>query len=242
MKDSISHRFFHAACLVMALCFVESPAYAQVADSAEFAVGVYGTGAGPQGDFGDVIDDAMPGIDVQGRYLIPETPFSIGLEAGYLHYGNEHRNAAISETIPDVRVRVNRNNQILRAGLVLRYEQPFGKVTPHVEGMVGLNHLWTSTNVDDRYTLIPSVTSTTLRDTAFAGGVGGGLMVDIYRDDDEGYSVAVDTAIRYTSGGEATYLTKGDVTIDDQNVVHLNRHTTRTDLMDVRIGVVVRFK
>ena len=89
-------------------------------------------------------------------------------------------------------------------------------------------------------------------DVSFSYGVGGGFMFRVYQknknqgrarsneDEDKVSSVYINLGLRYRKGGEAEYLTKGSITIDD-GIVNYDVRESKTDIVMLQIGVVIAF-
>jgi len=102
----------------------------------------------PQAEFKDNLERWGYGGEGYFLYRLPESPVYVGLSAGLLVYGSESWTEEFSPTFPEILVDVRTRNYILQAHFVLRV-QPAGDFRPYVEGLFGLNHLWTETSLRD---------------------------------------------------------------------------------------------
>ena len=221
------------------------------AAAAQPTLQIAGAVAVPQGEFGDALGSVGGGISATFLYQIPRTPVAFGVEGTGLLYGYESRRVPFSLTIPDVTVDVQTTNNLGQALGVVRLQVPSGPVRPYVDGVAGVNALWTQTSVDsqgrtDRYGYYddqPIASSTNYNDAAFAYGAGAGMQVRLH----SGYGgrgrpteVLLDANVRYVRGGGATYLGRGDIERDRGRVTIYPRRS-RTDLLIPRLGVTVVF-
>ena len=207
----------------------------------------------PQSEFADNVKNNGYGLNINFDYTFSQSPFSIGLSGGFLIYGQETRREPFSLTIPDVTVEVTRSNNIVPINLYFRVVPATGAVLPYVEGLVGLNYLFTETSIKDPDEFDEDIASSkNLEDVSFSYGVGGGFMFRVYqknknqgragsnKDEDKVSSVYVNLGLRYKKGSEAEYLTKGSITIDD-GIVTYDVRESKTDIVMVQIGVVIVF-
>ena len=200
--------------------------------------------AAPQGEFRDNVD--RNGFSFSGSGLIRPglVPVKFGIELGYINYGSEDRREPFSYTIPDVTVRVERTNNIFLGHMLVRLQQDAGIVSPYLDGLVGLNYLWTATKIRDADNFEEITSSRNLDDLAFSYGIGGGVMFNVYEARSPVTDIAkiyIDLKVRYLYGGEAEYLNEGAVSIDEHSNVSYDVSKSTTDLMLYQIGVVFSF-
>lgn len=214
--------------------------------------GLHFTLAVPQGSFADNVKQVGPGLSMNGGYRFKNTPVTLGGELGFSNFGIDRRTVPWSSTIPDLRVNVDNNYNLLQAFFLTRVGSPTGHFRPYVEGLVGLNYFFTETTVSSRGGANagePIASDTNYDDTAFAYGLGGGFKIQVYnfkgRTEGNGDIPAkkayLNLSARYIRGGEARYLTKGSITISDQSEVIYNPSTSRTDMLVFAIGFVATF-
>lgn len=169
--------------------------------------------------------------------------FGIGISINYLIMGSEGRREPFSTTIPDVEVEVTTTNSIWLGHFVMRMQYPRGIFRPYLDGLVGLNSLVTSTEIDDVDDFDePIASSTNKSDIAFSYGGGAGLLFKVYEDEkeEEIKVILVDVGVRYIFGGEAEYLTEGSIRRVSGRVTY-DVHQSKTDIITGHIGFVVRF-
>ncbi len=196
----------------------------------------------PQKEFRKNVDRLGVGVTLNAGYAPEGTPVMLGLEFGFMNYGSSERREPFSTTIPDVFVRVSTTNNFILGHALLRLQPNTGVVRPYLQGMVGFNYLFTETKIENENNVGQEVASSTnLSDGAFSYGGGAGLMVLVYRPDDGSISdIYLDLGARYLFGGEAEYLKEGSVRNVNGRVVY-DSFTSATDLLELQIGVTVRF-
>ncbi len=206
-------------------------------------------GGFPTGEFGDNL--TSPGIGISGYvgYIPPRTPAVVGLDLGYLIYGHERRTERFSSTIPDVLVGVVTENNILTMNAFLRLQTPPAPLRFYVEGLVGFHYLFTSTTIEDlpRFDGEDIASHTNISDFAFTKGVGGGVLIEVWRGGEERTpqnrtlrSVSLDFRMRYQDGSSADYLKRGDIVRRD-GFAELNVTQSTTDLITAYFGVALDF-
>jgi hypothetical protein len=223
-----------------------------------FYFGLHGLVGIPTGEFGDSVSNAGFGMTGMFGYGIGVAPIMLGLDGGFMIYGTKERSEAWSETIPDVRVNVKTTNSLAFGHLLLRLQPQEGMVRPYLDGLAGFNYLSTTTSVNNEGSTDGESTiasSTNQSDVVFSYGAGGGVMIRLHKrddslprpsvDDDEEDTrgpaeVLLDLNGRYMWGDAADYLTENSIIRNGGNVSYDVKHT-RTDLIALKIGVLVRF-
>lgn len=198
----------------------------------------------PQGEFRENVPNPGIGGNLNFGFRFPETPLSVGLNLTFLIYGSERREEPFSTTIPDVYVDVTTTNNLVMAHLMFRLQPPRGGVRPYLEGLFGLNYLWTETRIEDQDDYEEVASSTNFRDATFGYGGGVGLMIRVWQQRDRrlqtdgAESVFIDAGVRYLKGGKAEYLKKGSIRRENGSVLYDVNEST-TDILTFRIGAVV---
>ncbi len=202
-----------------------------------------------QGAFKENTGNDGFGLTGEFFYSPSRSIFSIGVSAGFLIYGMESRRQPLSSEFPDFTIKVSTDNSMVLAQLVLRLQNPTGRLRPYVEGVAGLNYLYTETrieNVDDWYEDDRIAGKVDFDDTAFNYGAGGGIQWDVYtakpREGQEFHplSVALDFQAKYLIGEQARYLKEGSVHRENGKVLY-DVKESKTDLVLIQIGAAVRF-
>lgn len=245
-------RFFPGL-IVLAVTTLAAPVQAQDAAIEDVPPAVI-TGFGilggfPTGEFGDNVKN--PGVGISGYvgYMIPRTPAVVGLDLGYMIYGHERRPERFSLTIPDVLVDVVTENNIFSMNAFLRLQTNTDPLRFYVEGVVGFHYLFTSTTIEEIYQFSGDdiASSTNLDDFAFTKGVGGGVLIELWRGG-EGRApqnrtlrtVSLEFRMRYHDGSQADYLKRGDI-VRRSGTAELNITKSTTDLITAHLGVALDF-
>jgi hypothetical protein len=200
----------------------------------------------PQGEFKENVDNPGIGGNLHFAIRFPQSPLTLGLSTTFLIYGSERREEPFSTTIPDVWVDVTTTNNLVMAHLLLRLQPSRGAVQPYLDGLLGLNYLWTETRIEDQDDLEEVASSTNFQDATFGYGGGCGLMIRVWHQrrrslrGDGVQAVLIDMGVRYLKGGKAEYLKKGSIRREDGRVLYdINESTT--DILTFRLGAIVNF-
>lgn len=205
------------------------------------SVGLNFTLAFPMGEFKENVDRVGFGIAGQFLFIIPKPgqPFGIGLNAGFINYGNETRREPFSYTIPDVFVDVERSNNLVNFHLLFQIAPYKGRIRPYLEGLFGGSYLFTETSIKSQdYSEVAS--STNLEDFAWSYGGGAGIMIQITNENEQGTSIFLDIKGRYLMGTEAEYLKEGSIEIIGSQVYY-DITRSKTDLLSAHLGVIAFF-
>ena len=197
----------------------------------------------PMGEFKEEIDRLGYGLSGHFLFLAPTVnrPFGIGLNVGYLNYGQETRREPFSLTIPDVTVDVERSNNLVNFHVLFQLGFGSGSVRPFVEGLFGGSYIFTETTIRSRGAE-EVASSNNFDDFAWSYGAGGGLLI-LLSSGEEGEdfgSIFLDLKARYLFGSEAEYLKEGSVIVSGGNVTY-QVTKSKTDLLTVHAGVVAYF-
>jgi hypothetical protein len=219
------------------LIFVTESALAQTWQGGiDFMVG------SPQGEFRKNVDNAGFGVAANIGYAPQGTPIMLGLEFGFMNYGSADRREAFSTTIPDVSVKVSTTNNFVLGHAILRIQPNAGSFRPYLQGMAGVNYLFTETKIENANSTGQEIASNNnLSDAAFSYGAGAGVMILVYSPPEGGVKdIFVDLGARYVYGGEAEYLKEGSIRNVNGSVVY-DKLKSRTDLLVLQLGVTVWF-
>jgi len=211
----------------------------------------------PHGEFKQNVDHAGFGGEGHVGYHFGAVPLVLGAEIGVMSYGSNTRREPFSTTIPDVTVSVETSHNIAHGNLFLRLQPDEGVVRPYAEGVLGTNYFFTQTTIQNSDWNSGehdnSIASTTNQDDwGLMYGVGAGLMVRVFDNDDapvrdiaerETTGIAtgfVTLGFRYLYGGKAEYLTNGSIRRNNGTVTY-DVTSSRTDLLTGQLGFEVRF-
>ena len=199
----------------------------------------------PMGDFRSNVDKTGYGVSASIGFAPVSSAFMAGIETGFMRYGNERRRERFSTTIPDVMVDVETSNNIALVHGVFRLQPNQGSIRPYLEGLAGINYLYTRTEIHNRGRWDEEVASSNNKeDVAFSYGGGGGMMIRVYSSEEGSDSgieeVLIDFRARYIKGGEAEYLKPGSIRREDGQVKY-DVLKSNTDIMTIQVGVALRF-
>ena len=224
--------------VVLLLCLITS------SNSFPQAGGLNLTLGFPMGEFKEKVDRLGFGLSGHFLLLAPSVnrPFGIGLNFGYLNYGQETRREPFSLTIPDVTVDVERSNNLVNFHALFQLGFGSGSVRPFIEGLFGGSYIFTETTIRSRGSE-EVASSNTFDDFAWSYGAGGGILILLTSGDEEGSDAGalfLDLKARYLFGSEAEYLKEGSVVVSPGKVDY-KVSKSKTDLLTVHAGVVAYF-
>ncbi len=197
--------------------------------------------ADPTGAFGKAVED--PGFGLIGHLGVRATPtWTLGIGLHGMVYGSQ----STTQHLPLVDdFKLTTTNNLAGACFFTRVAPMAGAtVQPYAEGSVGFNYLWTESKLeDDQWWDDDSVArKTNFDDFASYWSAGGGLLVRLAQGDAQAKKpgVFLDLGVRHWGGGDAEYLTEGDITIVAGRPVFA-ASKSRTDLTSYEAGVTLTF-
>ncbi len=194
----------------------------------------------PQNEFKDNVDQLGYGLQGQVTLTTPGrlNPFTVGLNVSYMIYGEEDREAPLSTTVPDVTVDVERKNSMVNFHFLAQVSPFAGQVKPYLEGLAGGSYIFTETSVKGDNQFGEFASSTNHDDFAWSLGFGGGFLIAL-TDVGPGMpgALSLDIKARYMYGGEAEYLTEGDIKVENGRTITTTRKS-ETDFLSIHVGVV----
>ena len=194
-----------------------------------FAVGL------PVGAFGDNTGASFGGALDFGVGL-GRTPVSVGAAIDYLRYGTETRHLALFPALPEVVSDVDTINYVFRTHALVRVQPRTGRVRPYAEGLLGFSYANTSTSADLGDDAGASTTH--LADYAPSVGFGGGVSIRLVQGAQAGLSLGL--GLRYLTGGNVDYLTKGAIRRDADGVSFEPKRSPLS-MLSTQIGIAVDF-
>ncbi len=198
----------------------------------------------PQGEFKENVDRLGYGLQLHGTIWAPSRarPFTVGINFGYLVYGEESFRRPFSITNPDVTVNVDRRYSMMNFHLLFQVAPFQGTVRPYAEGLFGGSYIFTTTDIESERDFNNVASSTNFDDWAWNYGAGFGLLIQVGKDMGDVSNLFLDLRGRYLFGNRAEYLKEGDVIVDSQNgTVTYNVTESKTDLISISIGVTAYF-
>jgi outer membrane protein with beta-barrel domain len=223
----------------VAMMFLLLSVAASTAQAQEAQFGIDFTTVVPTGDFSKNVTNNGYGVGVQFFRSLGKKPILLGVEAAFATYGSDEHREPISETIPELRVKVRTNNNITFTHFVLRAQIPKGNIRPYADALVGFKYLATNTTILNDANDEELASTKNLSDLVFSYGFGGGVQVRLGRVGSTG-DIALDTKVRYLRGSRADYLKEGSVRREDGSVF-FDVLNSRTDVVSLQIGVTFRW-
>ncbi|MCS3665265.1 hypothetical protein GGP65_002908 [Salinibacter ruber] len=192
------------------------------------------------------------GIRLSLAGWMDQRPVLLGLDLGFFGYGHVEEEVPFSSTVgPRVPVEVSTSNNVLETHLTARLQSRTGRFRPYAEALAGFKYLFTRTRIDEDDfggDLGDEVASSTnFNDFALSGGVGAGVDIQVYRQDNPAKQVRrvdLHLGVQYLLGQEAEYLTEG--ALSDQNGngqldrSELDIRRSRTTFLQPTFGVTIR--
>ncbi len=185
----------------------------------------------------------------------------LGGTASFLNYGSTQRRAPLSNTIPDITVDVDTNNNMGFVQGLLQIAGPLTTLRPYVQGSGGLVWFATTTSLKDPRDGSTVLSDTNQSDVTWVIGAGGGLQLRVWEAKPEGGLSAyglrgtaaearrreptrawIDFGLRYLKGGDVEYLKEGSL-VTDEGEFDVDPQLARSEieLLQAQIGVAVTF-
>jgi hypothetical protein len=197
--------------------------------------------ARPLGAFRHHVDN---GLGVQGHalYRVDRAgALAVRLDGGVMRYGRETIRTPLGAGPGGGRIEldVTTNNDYYWLGAGPQLMAPRGVVRPYAHGTAGFTYFATTSRASGRGPVDPSFAQTTnSRDSQFAWGVGGGVLVPVHRS--ARTLVSVDVGAQYReSGRSARYLREGGIRDLPGGGVALDVVRSRADVVTWHAGVSV---
>jgi hypothetical protein len=230
----INNLFQAGVLMMLLLCFgSSSPAHAQVQLGIDFTTVI------PTGEFSKNVTNNGYGIGGQFLVGVGRTPILLGVDAAFATYGSEEHREPISTTIPELRVKVQTNNNIALTHALLRVQPWTGTVRPYADGLIGFKYLFTDTKILNESNDEELASTKNLSDFAFSYGFGGGVQVRLARIG-RGGDICLDGKVRYLRGSRAEYLNRDSIRREN-GTVFFDVLRSRTDVVTAQVGITFRF-
>ncbi len=215
------------------------PAAAAAADYPKFQVGLSFSPTFPQGGFKDSLDRTIWGGSLSFTFRPSRGPLTLGTSIGIGAYDSDSWETWLGLTDPDVIVSARSTHSVVAWNVFLRLQPADGALRPYLDVFAGLHFLSTDTSIGDdegdNYDSSVNIAS----DTAFAYGVGAGVMVPVIRfvrrDGRTRSRLEMDFGVRYARGGRAEYL------VDTGIPGVYDTRRSRTDMLSVSAGLTFSF-
>lgn len=191
--------------------------------------------ARPQAEFLDAVKHGYGG---SGFGLLPVGDGVLGLRAdiGFIGYGKKHEDVAVTLPPYSFPARQTTENNIFLLTVGPQLMATSGPIRPYVNANAGLARFYTQSSLDDYESDYFPTTSTQSDNWKFTYGAGGGVYIPVVV---ASLPFMLDLGAVYQENGRTTYLTKNDISIDNNGVATINKRRTPVEFVTYRIGISV---
>ncbi|CAN5198521.1 hypothetical protein BH23BAC3_BH23BAC3_33960 [soil metagenome] len=222
------------------------------ANAQELKLGFNGSVAIPQYQFEDNINSPGGGLNVSALYGFADSPFGLGLDFSFIHFGTDSPPFASGSTVSESRLRIENEFRINQAMMLATVQQQSGILQAYLEGLAGFNFFFSETTVTDRRLLSSDLNTSQIsfKNIAFAWGGGAGVMIRLFdtrhpeswkRSRENLGASYINIGFRYLHGSDAEYLRGGTITVDNDEIM-INSLRSGTDLLLFQVGFVFQFQ
>jgi hypothetical protein len=192
----------------------------------------------PKGEFATQLDTEGFGINVGALFRLDrEGLLSIRGDLGGMQYGSETLRVPYLPISGRVALDVETSNNAFWGSVGPQIQVPVGPVQPYINAAIGFMALVTSTSVRGSDSQYEYASTTNSDDVTSAYIFGGGLYVPFGTQK----TWKLHAGARYFYGGEATYLTEGDIIDNPDGSVTLQHRHSKTDQVTWQLGVSYTF-
>ena len=230
---------------IVAMSFISKPAHAQRRaprswdrEPSRFSIVGDLLVAQPKGEFATQLDTNGFGINVGGLFRIDrEGLLTIRGDLGGMQYGSETLHVPYLPITGRVSLDVETTNNAFWGSIGPQIQVPVGPVQPYMNAAIGFVDLVTSTAVRGSDSQYEYASTTNADDATSAWIFGGGLYVPFGTQ--KAWKLHVGG--RYFYGGNAQYLTEGDIVDNPDGSITLQPRYSKTDLVTWQVGVSYTF-
>ena len=240
-------RFVRSSILaaVVAVSFIPGPAHGQrraprswQSEPSRFSLVGDLLVAQPKGEFATQIDTNGFGINLGALFRVDRDGFlSIRGDIGGMQYGSETLHVPYWPITGRVSLDVETTNNTFWGSIGPQIQVPVGPVQPYLNAAIGFLDFNTSTSVRGSDSDYEYARSTNSDDATSAYIFGGGMYVPFGQSKEWKLHLGA----RYFYGGEATYLTEGDIIDNPDGSVTLQPRFSKTDQVTWQVGVAYTF-
>lgn len=190
----------------------------------------------PTGEFQGTWGRNMFDINAHLAFPLGILPFQGGFAFDHGRMGGSRdivpvNDAALTATEGELRVRA----KVLSYHPLLRFSPLKGKVRPYVDAMAGFRQFSTVSTIHVDGLESTYSTERNSNDLAFSTGWAAGVMITW------GGVAYVEARVERFNSGEATYVDPASISVDDQGTVGFNTLTSKTNAVNVLLGIGLRF-
>ena len=231
--------------VIVAVSFIPRPAHAQrraprtwEREPSRFSIVGDLLVAQPKGEFATQLNTNGFGINVGGLFRIDkEGLFSIRGDLGGMQYGSETLHVPYLPITGRVDLDVQTSNNAFWGSIGPQIQVPVGPVQPYMNAAIGFMALVTTTSVRGSDSDYEYASTNNSDDATSAYIFGGGLYIPLGTQK----SWKLHVGGRYFYGGDAEYLTEGDIIDNPDGSVTLQPRFSKTDLVTWQVGVSYTF-
>ncbi len=222
--------------LILLAAALARPAWTQD----RFELSVDAIGGFPRGEFEDTLNDEGYGVNLYFGYNNGRSPWSIGLDLGFLRYGETSLDDPFGccGFIDEIET----SNNIYLGHAVARWQPRWPQFNPYLEGLLGVKRFETETSVfaDDFTDAID--TDQNFSDSSVSYGLGAGFDLPLTGPAAPGRraAIALQLGARWLWGETAEYVLEDTVGFIDAEPV-FEVASSKTNMFDVRLGAAFRF-
>lgn len=218
--------------LTQAVCFSQSVGG---------ALGVVAT----TGEFNTYVKNAA-GFTADFSFYTPpnSTSMTFGFDVGYFIYDYTSQTSTFySGNGFSFDAKEERTSSIVTFHGFLRAIGPEKSFRPYADMIFGGALFTTSSSVKNYVTNEELSSNWDHSSWAWNAGVGGGLMISVYKPDVKSFigTIYLDLRARYLVGSRTSYLRKEDIKVDQYGTVYFFPSKSKTDMMLFSVGVEVPF-
>lgn len=185
----------------------------------------------PKSEFADNVGNGY-GFDATGLFnLDPKGYFNLRADFGGVQYGRETKHIA-SQFSGLIRYDLETDNRIEFGSIGVQLQTPDGWFRPYANAAIALTSFTTSSTLSDQNNSFEPLSNTNANDISHAWIFGGGVKIPFGKYS----SAALNAGARYFYGGQAQYLTRGDIIDQPDGSVIMNFHRSKTDLVLWQLG------
>lgn len=190
----------------------------------------------PVAAFGDSWGREIVGLSANVAMPMRLLPFDLGFDVAWGRMGGESKVVAVNEAVLAVNTGdLEVNSNVYGYHALARFKPFNGKVSPYVEGLVGLRHFTTRSIL--RVDGLDEPFSKERNASSFAGSAGWavGLQFAPTR------AFYVEGRVERLNSGKVAYVDPDSIVIDANGVVSYETRSTSNNVVNVHLGIGLRF-
>lgn len=190
----------------------------------------------PIGQFGETWGREIVGVSANLGVPMRLLPFDWGFDFSYAHMGGDRQVIAINEQFLSTNTgELKVNSVIFGYHGLLRFKPINGKVSPFVEGLLGVRHFTTRSRVE-----VDGLDQPLRKErnaTSFTGSSGwaAGIQVAPTR------AFYVEGRVERLNSGQVSFVDPNTIVIDGNGGVDFETRSSKTRVVNVHLGVGLRF-